>query len=461
MSGHTERNDMASTDIELWHDVESTYLERTQRSRELYEETAEHVPAGVGSTFREWTPHPLYVDRAEGVHLHDVDGNSYLDFGMNNGAGMSGHAHPAITAAIQDQAEQGTLYTKPSTLLPEAARELTNRWDAVDAVRFTNSGTESTMHAIRVARAHSGKDKILKIEGSYHGVHDYVLISKSAPREKIGHAKRPTKVVESAGVPDAVAETVEVGPWNDLEAIEDILRDHPDEIGTIIVEPIVMNVGVTEPYGNFLQGLRDLCDEYGLVYVFDEVKTGVKVAPGGAAEYYDVEPDLVAMAKSIGGNVPVGAFGGAERVMAEITDGAAHFGTYNANPLALCAVVTQLRDVLTEDAYDLVGDLGARLADGYEDVMADHGIAGHVASVASQGTVSFFEEPVQDYRDFIANVDRSFHENYWFEMLNRGVLAHPHDASQQWTISVQHTADHVDEHLETFKQIAPRLADEQ
>jgi len=445
----------------LWDDVEAAYRERTPRSRELYEETGEHVPAAVGSTFREWFPHPLYIDHATGVHLHDVDGNQYLDFGMNNGAGMSGHAHPAITDALTEQVEQGTLYTKPSKLLPEAARELKRRWDAVEKVRFTNSGTESTMHALRVARAHSGKDKILKIEGSYHGVHDYVLISKSAPREKLGHPERPSTVVESTGVPDAIEETVEVGPWNNIDAIEEIVRDHIDEIGTVIVEPIVMNVGVTQPYEDFLHELRDLCDEYGLVYVFDEVKTGVKVAPGGAAEYYDVTPDLVAMAKSIGGNVPVGAFGGSERVMAEIENGAAHFGTYNANPLALRAVVTQLRDVLTDDAYEHVDTLGERLAAGYEDIMADHGITGHVQAVNSQGSVSFFDDPVRDYRDFLANVDLAFHENYWFEMLNRGVLPHPHHPSQQWTISVQHTREHVDEHLEAFKEVAPRLAERQ
>ena len=448
-------------DVDLWSDVKATYRERTPRSRELYGETAEHVPAAVGSTFREWTPHPLYIDSAEGVHLQDVDGNRYLDFGMNNGAGMSGHTHPALVEAIQDQAEQGTLYTKPSELLVEAAEAITERWDAVDTVRFTNSGTESTMHAIRVARAHSGRDKILKIEGSYHGVHDYALISKSAPREKLGHPKRPTKVIESEGVPDAVADTVEVGPWNDIDAIEDILQEQVREIGAIIVEPIVMNVGVTQPYGEFLGDLRELCDEYGLVYIFDEVKTGVKVAPGGAAELYGVDPDLVAMAKSIGGNVPVGAFGGDDAVMAEITDGAAHFGTYNANPLALRAVITQLREVLTRDAYNHVDALGERLARGYEDVLADHGVAGHVDWVNSQGTINFFEEPVHDYRDFLANVDVDFHENYWFAMLNRGVLAHPHHPSQQWTISVQHTREHVDEHLETFKEVAPRLARKQ
>lgn len=448
-------------DVQLWPDVEATYRERTPRSVELYEETKQHVPAGVGSTFREWFPHPLFIERAEGVHLYDVDGNRYLDFGMNNGAGMSGHAHPKLTKAIREQAERGTLYTKPSRLLPEAAQELKRRWESIEKIRFTNSGTESTMHAIRVARAHSGKDKLLKIEGSYHGAHDYVLISKSAPREKLGHAERPSKVVESTGVPEAITETVEVGPWNNLEAIETIVQENINEIGSVIVEPIVLNVGVTEPYEEFLHGLRDLCDEYGLVLIFDEVKTGVKVAPGGAADYYGVNPDLVALAKSIGGNVPVGAFGGKEEVMNEIESGAAHFGTYNANPLALRAVVTQLTEVLTSDAYEHVNALGERLASGYQDIMADHQISGQVQTVNSQGSVSFFETPIENYRDYIANVDISFHENYWFEMLNRGVLAHPHHPSQQWTISVQHTQEHVKEHLETFNEIAPRLAQAQ
>jgi len=447
--------------MELWADIESAYRERTPTSRELFYDTREDVPAGVASTYRAWDPYPVYVDRAEGVHLQDVDGNRYLDFDMNNGAGMSGHAHPAVTAAVADQLQQGALYTHPHELLGEAARELKNRWDPVDLVRFTNSGTESTMHAIRLARAYSGRDKLLKIEGAYHGVHDYVLVSKAADAGKLGHAERPNTVVESEGVPDAVAETVEVAPWNDLDAVEAILEEHVNEIGGLIVEPVVMALGVTQPYDDFLQGLRELCDEYGIVYIFDEVKTGVKIAPGGAAEHYGVEPDLVTMAKSIGGTLPVGAFGGKEHVMRHIEDGAAHYGTYNGNPLVLRALLAQLREVLTKDAYDHVDALGERLAAGYEDVMADHGLVGHVEHVNSQGQVLFTDHVVRNYRDWLEHVDEEFHENYWLGMLAEGVLPHPHGASQQWTISVQHEAEHVDQHLEAFKQVAPRLAEEQ
>jgi glutamate-1-semialdehyde 2,1-aminomutase len=218
---------------------------------------------------------------------------------------------------------------------------------------------------------------------------------------------------------------------------------------------------VTPPYRDFLHGLRALCDEYGIALVFDEVKTGVKIAPGGAAEYYGVEPDLVAMAKSIGGNLPVGAFGGRKEVMAVIEDNTAHYGTYNGNPLVLAAVVAQLRDVLTDEAYDHVDALAGRMAQGYEEIMADAGLSGHVEQVNSQGIVLFTETEIRNYRDFVDHVDLEFHENFWFDMVNRDVIPHPHHASQQWTVSVQHTEEHVDEVLETFKAVAPRLADEQ
>ena len=447
--------------MDIWEDTEEAYRHRTPESERIYHELEEHVPAGVASTYRAFEPYPMVIDRAEGPYLYDVDGNRYTDFDLNNGAGMVGHNHPVVTDAIRDQLERGTLYTHPHELLGEAAKAIKDRWDVADLVRFTNSGTESTMHAIRVARAYSGRDKLLKIEGAYHGVHDYVLMSKAVPSHKLGHPKRPATVVESEGVPEAIEDTVEIAPWNDLEAVEEILRENVNEIGALIVEPIVMNVGMTQPHAEFLQGLRELCDEYEVPYIFDEVKTGVKIAPGGAAEYYDVEPDLVTMAKSIGGNYPVGAFAGKEEIMRSIEDGAAHYGTYNGNPLVLRAVSTVLNDVLTEDAYDHVNALGERLASGYEEIMEDAGVVGHVEHVNSQGTVVFTDEQITNYRDFDRNVDVDFHENYWMEMLDRGVLPHPHHASQQWTISVQHEREHIEEHLDVFAEVAPMLADRQ
>jgi glutamate-1-semialdehyde 2,1-aminomutase len=447
--------------MDLWSEVEQRYRERTPTSEELFAESRRHVPAGVASTFRAWDPYPLFVERAVGTSLQDVDGNTYLDFGLNNGAGMVGHTHPEIQAAVRDQLERGTLYTHPHELLIEAAVELKRRWSMLDMVRFTQSGTASTMYALRLARAYTNREKVLKIEGSYHGVHDYALVSKSPEPREWGHPDRPQRVVESAGIPQAVTDTVAVAPFNDLEAIADILQEHRNEIAAVIVEPVVMNFGVTEPREQFLEGLRDLCDEYGVVYVFDEVKTGVKIAPGGAVDHYGVEPDLVAMAKSIGGNFPVGAFGGREEIMRTVENGAAHYGTYNGNPLVLRALVTALTEVLTEEAYREAFRLGDRLATGYEEIMADAGIEGYVSRVTTQGIAMFTDERPTNYREFVRALDPELQENYWFAMANRGVMPQPHGVDQQWTISVQHTDADIDEHLEAFKQVAPRIADHQ
>ena len=440
----------------------SEYRERTPTSEDLHHETSEHVPAGVASTSRAFDPYPFYIDHSDGVYLEDVDGNRYLDYDMNNGSGMCGHTHPKIREALHDQIDKGTLYTMPHELLAEAASELKKRWDALEKVRFTNSGTEATMHAMRMARAYSGRDKILKIEGAYHGAHDYVLVSGTPPVEKAAHPNRPRKVKDGHGIPDAILETIEVAPFNDLEATEAIMREHGNEIGGLMVEPVMLNKSVTPPRDDYLAGLRELCDEYNVALIFDEVKTGVKLAPGGATELYGVQPDLVTMAKSIGGETSVGAFGGQDAIMEQISDNYAwHYGTYNGNPLVLRALVTTLRDVLTEDAYDHVNRLGERLKAGYEDVMADHGIVGHVENVNSQGIIQFTEGRIHDYREFVANVDDDFHSLFWMGMVNQGIIPHPYGARQQWTISVQHTEGHIDETVEAFKNIAPHLADEQ
>ncbi|MFC7046037.1 aspartate aminotransferase family protein [Halobacteriaceae archaeon GCM10025711] len=445
-----------------WETLEAEYRERTPTSESLHDEAREHIPSGVASTSRQFDPYPFYIDHSDGAYLEDVDGNRYLDYDMNNGAGLTGHTHPEITDALHDQIDQGTLYTMPHELLAEAATELKKRWDALEKVRFTNSGTEATMHAIRMARAYTGRDKLLKIEGTYHGVHDYVMVSGTPPKGKVGHPKRPMKVTDGHGIPDKTAETVEIAPFNDLEATEDIMRDNLNEIGSLIVEPVMLNKSVTPPREDYLAGLKDLCEEYGVVLIFDEVKTGVKVAPGGAAEYYGVQPDMVTMAKSIGGETSVGAFGGSDAIMDQIsTDYAWHYGTYNGNPFVLRALITALRDVLTEDAYRHVDALGERLKAGYEDVMADAGITGQVRNVNSQGMIQFTDADITNYREFMANIDDEFHRLFWFGMLNQDIIPHPYGARQQWTISVQHTEAHVDETIEAFKHIAPRLADAQ
>ncbi|ELZ02972.1 class III aminotransferase [Natrialba chahannaoensis JCM 10990] len=450
---------------ELLASEHEQYQEQTPGSAALAEDLGELVPAGVCSTYRAYDPYPVHAERATGTTIHDIDGNEYLDFALNNGTQLVGHTHPALSEATKEQIDDGTLYTRPSDLIEFAAQPLIDRWEAIEQVRFTNSGTESVMHSMRLARAATGREKIIRMEGAYHGAHDPALVSKMPPLDEAGPADDPTPIRESRGIPESVPENILLAQYNDAASVERLLHAHEDEVAGILVEPACFNLGVVEPEDGFLHRLRELADEFGAVLIFDEVKTGAKIAPGGGAEYYGVQPDLVALAKAIGGGYPVGAFGGKRELMElvaadlekGVATGAAHYGTYNGNPLSLRAVGVTLREILTDDAYDHVTELSERLADGYRDVMADAGIEGYVVTAGSQGMVYFTDERVRTFRDW-EHVDEELHEAYWFGMLNRGVIPHPHDASQQWTISVQHTADDIAAHIDAFADLATHLS---
>ncbi|MEY7850747.1 aspartate aminotransferase family protein [Natrarchaeobius sp. A-rgal3] len=465
----TERNSSpdASPDELLAREYER-YRERTPNSKEMADDLREVVPAGVCSTYRAYEPYPFHAERVAGTTIHDVDGNEYLDFALNNGTQLVGHTHPKLTEAATDQIERGTLYTRPSQLLEFAATPLIDRWEAIEQVRFTNSGTEAVMHATRLARAYTGREKVIRMEGAYHGAHDPALVSKMPPLEQAGPAHDPRPVRESQGVPSSVPDDVLLAQYNDAESVERLLGERASEVAAILVEPACLNLGLVEPENGFLERLRELADEYNVVLIFDEVKTGVKLAPGGGAEYYGVQPDIVALAKAIGGGYPVGAFGGRREIMSLIADdlnegvatGAAHYGTYNGNPLALRAVGVTLREILTDEVYDRLADHNDRLAAGYREVIEETGLEAQVKAVGSQGMVHFTEEPIRTFRDW-THVDEEFHEAYWIGMVNRGVLPHPHDASQQWTVSVQHTAEDVDAHVDAFADLATHLSDAQ
>ena len=465
MSTDTQPLPPDPTPEELLAVERARYREQTPDSAELADDLRELVPAGVCSTFRAYEPHPMHADRAEGASIHDVDGNEYLDFALNNGTQLVGHTHPDLSEAAIDQIGDGTLYTRPSRLIEYAAEPLVDRFAPIEQVRFTNSGTEAVMHATRLARAYTGREKVIRMEGAYHGAHDPALVSSMPPMEKAGAAADPNAVKESKGIPDDVPEGLLLAQYNDADSVERLLREHGTEVAAILVEPACLNLGLVEPEGGFLRRLRELADEYDVVLLFDEVKTGVKLASGGGTEYYGVEPDLIALAKAIGGGYPVGAFGGRRELMKLIEDdlrkgaatGMAHYGTYNGNPLALRAVGVTLREILDDDAYDHVTRLSERLAAGYRDVIEDAGLDAQVKTAGSQGMVHFTGEPIRTFRDW-THIDETLHEAYWVGMVNRGVIPHPHDASQQWTVSVQHTAADVDAHVGAFAEIAGDVA---
>ncbi|MGH9315322.1 MAG: aspartate aminotransferase family protein [Vicinamibacterales bacterium] len=432
------------------------YQERTPRSRELQQRARRVLPLGVESNFRFFSPYPIYIDHAEGPRVWDVDGNEYLDYALGFGALMAGHAHPLVVRAIARQAARGLMYGMPHQPLVELAELLAAR-HGLDMIRFTNSGTEATMHALRLARGVTGREMILKFEGAYHGAHDAVLVALKPPAGASGEAAAPLSVPASKGIPSAVSALTVAATFNDLESVRNAMARHRGAFAAVILEPVMMNIGVVTPEPGFLEGLRKICTLEGTLLIFDEVKTGSKLAPGGAAEYYGVKPDLVTMAKSFGGGAPIGAFGGTRAAMRAIEDfGVFHAGTYNAGPIPVAASLAALKEVLTPDVYPRVRTLNARLIDGYNRVIADRRLDAHATGVGANGCVYFTRRPVRNYRDFL-HADADAFWRYFFGMLNRGIIPCGQFYDEQWTISVVHSEADIDAHLEAFAEVAVDL----
>ena len=434
----------------------SRYMQRTRRSREAHERARSLLPRGVSSNFRAVEPNPIFIESAVGVTATDLDGNKYTDFALAFGAMMVGHAHPKVTEAIAKQAAKGTLHAMPHRLEAVVAEELRARFGQ-DQWRFANSGTEATMHAIRLARGYTGRPGLIKFEGAYHGAHDTVLVSGKPPLHRTGLRAAPQPVPVSEGVPAESMAHTHIAQFNDLDSVRARFDEHRNGIAAVIVEPIMLNMGVTEPDPGFLQGLRDLCTHYGALLLFDEVKTGVKIAPGGATEHYKVRPDIVILAKAIGGGTPLAAFGASAGIMEEINSfRVIHVGTYASNPLALAAAEATLKEVLNADAYRHVFALNRRLIEGYTALIREHGLPCYANGVGPMGTINFKREKMRDYRDWVT-LDRRASHAWYLAMLNEGVIPQPPGPDEQWTISVQHTEADIQTHLNAFARVAPLL----
>src|SRR5918999_6127911 len=407
------------------------------------------MPFGVASSFQAGDPYHIYLQSGSGSHVTDVDGNDYIDYHNGFGCMVVGHAHPKIRAAIERAAASGTHFAATTETGVAFAEELKRRF-RVDKLRFTNSGTEATMDAIRCARAASGKDVLLKIEGSYHGHHDAVMYSVVSSMDASGPADRPWSVPFSKGIPPGTSQYTMIVPFNDIPALDKILADHGDQIGAFIMEPVMMNAGIVLPQPGYLEKVRELCTKHNVVLIFDEVKTGVTIAPGGATEMFGVQPDLVCLAKAIGGGTPVGAFGGRAEIMDEIENGVAAQGTFNGNPLSVAAALATLTEVLTPDAYAYLGRLGTRLARGCQQAVDEFGIPAVTTDLGCKGSITFRDRHIVRYRDF-QEVDDSLFEAYWYWVVNRGIYQTP-GKEEQWTISVQHTEAEIDRTLEIFAE---------
>ena len=423
------------------------FKERTPKSEALFERAALSMPFGVASSFQAGDPYPVYLESGKGSRVTDIDGNTYIDFHNGFGAMAAGHAHPKVRAAIERAAATGTHFAATTESAVLLAEEIKRRFN-LEKVRFTNSGTEATMDAVRLGRAAADKDILVKIEGSYHGHHDTVMYSIAPSLDSGGPDERPWSVPFSRGIPAETTESLRIVAFNDADALDALLNEHEGKVGALIMEPVMMNLGIVMPKPGYLEKVRELCDKHGVVLIFDEVKTGVTIAAGGATEYFGVQPDLVCLAKSIGGGVPVGAFGGKASVMDEIENGVAALGTFNGNPLSMAAGLATLTEVLTPEAYDLLGQLGTRLASGCQKALDAHGIPAVTMDLGCKGAVTFSEKPVERYRDYAA-IDDSLFDASWYWLLNRGIYQTP-GKEEQWTISVQHTEADIDAFVEVF-----------
>jgi glutamate-1-semialdehyde 2,1-aminomutase len=440
----------------LIEDQERRFVERQPLSAGLRARAMSSLAGGVTSSWQITTPQAVWLSRGEGSKIYDVDGGEYVDLHGGYGAGLAGHAHPAVVAAVTHQVANGTHFAQPTEDAIVVAEELTRRF-GLPQWRFNNSGTEATMDAVHLMRSFTGRDLIIKVEGCYHGHHDSVQVSVAPELDEAGPADAPYSVPSSSGIPEAITDLTLVVGYNDLAAVERVLEAHPDQVAGMILEPIMMNAGIITPEPGYLAGLRDLLHAHGALLTFDEVKTGLTAGPSGAVGLVGVTPDIVCLAKAIGGGIASAAVGGTTEVMGHVADG--HYemvGTFNGNPMAMAATRAMLTGVATTEAYERMDRLAARMVAGVEQSIADHGLAAHVVSVGAKGCIVFQDAPVRDYRGFDSLDDRYNHA-HWLIQHNGGVFLPPWGKMEQWLISTQHDDADVDRFLANFEELATAL----
>ncbi|MBX5469729.1 MAG: aspartate aminotransferase family protein [Thermoleophilaceae bacterium] len=434
--------------------------ERTPKSAEMYQRANRTLSGGVASSYQLRDPWPIYLSHGEGPRVWDVDGNEYFDFHNGFGSMVQGHAHPAIGRAVTERYGQGTHFAAPTEDGVVVAEELARRF-RLPRWRYTNSGSESTMDAIRIARGLTGRDDVMKIFGSYHGHHDTVMVSIGVEYDRIGPDERPNSLAYGAGIPQATVDLVHAVHFNDAESMERRIVELDREgrkPACVIMEAAMMNLGVVLPEPGYLEAVREITRRHGVVLIFDEVKTGLCIAAGGAVERFGVVPDMVTLAKALGGGLPTGAIGMSEEVARVVEDGSVYqVGTYNGNPLGMAAARASLLEVLTPEAYAHLDRLNDRIVAGCGEVVERYRLPAYTVGIGSKGCVTFSREKVVDYRTFKRAQDPELSELAWLWSMNRGIFMTP-GREEEWTLSVAHTEEAIDRYVSVFAELAAELA---
>ena len=435
---------------------------RYRRSAELFEKARNLIPGGVNSTARAtwsgWDPHPLFVTHGTGSHVFDADGNEYIDYLLGLGPMILGHRPPKVTQAVVDMIEQrGTVFALPHEDETALASKIIAAVPSVEQVRLCNTGTEAVIYALRLARTFTGRRKVIRFEGMYHGFSDSVYWSKHPNLDLAGPATAPVPVPQGPGMPEGIDRNLIILPWNDLELLRETLERDGGAIAAVLTEPIMCNTGCILPRDGYLEGMRELCDKHGVLLIFDEVITGFRIGLGGAQTKLDVRPDLTIMAKGLGGGFPVAALGGRKDIMALVDKGVVSMaGTYSANVIAVAAGNAALGELSAPGMYE---DLYARcdvLQDGLRKIFHDSRLKAHVVGMGPVLQVWFADHPIRNYRDAARFCNHDLFRRWWEGNLNRGIMFHP-GAYENLFVSFAHTRDDIDRTLEVARSVVREI----
>lgn len=429
-------------------------LKHGTKTKQLYSRAMEVMPYGVSSNYRFYSPdETLVVAKAKGAYLYDYEGNRFIDYRLGWGPIIVGHGDEFVNNRVKEAIDHGVSFAATQKYEISVCERIIDLCPGVEMVRLTNTGTEATMHAIRLARGYTGRDLILKFEGSYHGAHDNVMwTTQGADPGKVGSRRRPTPVQSSLGIPKAINDLILLCPWNDEEVLGDILAERGEEIAAIIIEPILGNANGLTPSPTYLQFLRDQCDHYGIVLIFDEVKTGFRIAPGGAREYFGVIPDLSTYAKALGNGFPIAAIAGGKEIMLHFSPGQVfHAGTYSGNAASTAAADATLELIQRGDVFPKVRQVGCMIQEGVREICRRHGVAVLVNGAPGMFGICFADQQPKDWRELLAYGNWDLVEKVYLYMVAHGVMPEPRGV-EPFFISAAHSTSDVEETLQRFEE---------